>query len=187
MKKILFFCAGLVVLMASCNSNTYSDKRKAEDQLIANYISRNGLNIIDEQPADDVWGEKDYYKVAGYDNLYFHLNKRGAATTIADGDTIDNTIVSNETIIVRYKRYPLTENADTTSYWSTLDNAYPIEFKYLTDNTNACTGWHEAVRLMKYPNSECVIICPSKQGFDADNTLATVIPYCYVLNIRVKR
>lgn len=186
MKKILFWCAGLVILMASCNSNTYSDKRKAEDKLIANYISRNGLNIISELPADSVvWGEKDYYKVEGYDNLYFHLNKRGAAKTVADGDTIDNQILRNETIVVRYKRYALTENADTTSYWSTLDNAYPLEFKYGSDLTNACTGWQEAVRLMKYPNSECVLICPSKQGFDADNS--SVTPYGYILNIKVKR
>ena len=37
---------------------------------------------------------------------------------------------------------------------------------------------------MKYPNSQCQIIVPSKQGFDDDNT--SVTPYIYILKIQVK-
>ncbi len=193
MKKILFLFAGLITMMTGCNSNTYSDNRKAEDKLIANYIARNGLNILTELPDDDyVWGKKDYYKAEEYDNLYFHLIKRGAAKTIVDGDTIDNTITSGETVIVRYKQYLLTENADTTDYWTTLDSPYPVEFTYThpayvssSSTTTACKGWYVATMLMKYPNSECEIICPSKQGFD--QTSIKAIPYGYRLSIKVKK
>lgn len=185
MKKILFGLGFIALVLASCNSNTYSDLRKAEDKLIANYISRNGLNIIEELPADSAWGEKDYYKVTGYDDLYFHLIQRGPSIRTDGVDTVDNTILAGETIIVRYKKYALTENPDTLSSWGTLDDAYPEEFKYLSDYTTACVGWHEAVRLMKYPESECEIICPSKQGFSSDGT--SVTPYIYRLKINVRR
>ena len=86
----------------------------------------------------------------------------------------------------------LNTNPDTLSYWTTLDQAYPYEFFYgitsgtASGNTQICDaiGWHEAVRLMKYPNSQCQIIVPSKQGFDADQT--SVTPYIYIMKIQVK-
>lgn len=185
MKKI-FLGLAVVLVIAGCSSNTYSNLRRAEDKLIANYIAREGIQILDTLPADDyVWGEKEYYRVFGYDNLYFHLIKRGPATTVSDGDTISNAISSTATIAMRYKKYALTENADTTSYWNTLDSAYPVEFKYMTDYTNACEGWQVAVGLMKYPWSECILICPSKQGFSDDQT--SVTPYGYKLRMWVKQ
>lgn len=185
MKKILLGVCAVILIGTGCSSNTYSNQRKAEDKLIANYIAREGIQILNTLPDDDyVWGEKEYYQVSGYDNMYFHLIKRGPATTISGTDTIDNLINSSETIILRYKQYALTENADTANYWNTLDNAYPREFKYLTDYTNACTGWHVAVSLMKYPGSECQLICPSKQGFTEDQN--SVTPYGYIMRIQVK-
>ena len=83
--------------------------------------------------------------------------------------------------------------SDTMSYWTTLNQANPYEFYYgvtsgvATGYTSICecVGWHEAVRLMKYPDSECMIIVPSKQGFDADET--SVTPYGYRLKILVKK
>ena len=199
MKKVLIgLMIGLPLLFASCAGNTYSALRQEEDRLIRNYLSRNNLNILTEEPAIDyVWGEKDYYKVNGYDNLYFHLISRGDSIRIdsvspTQKDTIDMTIVVNDVIVTRYKKFGLTEYADTLSYWTTLDLAHPYEFFYGTTSgtasgyTQICEaiGWHEAVRLMKYPNSQCQIIVPSKQGFDDDNT--SVTPYIYILKIQVK-
>jgi hypothetical protein len=37
---------------------------------------------------------------------------------------------------------------------------------------------------MKYSDSECEIIVPSKQGFEADEM--SVTPYVYILKINVK-
>lgn len=176
-RHIFIVLAGLALVAAGCTNNTYSRLRDQENKLIANYISRNGLTILKEEPAEDyVWGEKEYYQVAGYDDFYYHQ--------ILRGDTVQE-IVSNDLIIMRYKKFALTENADTLSYWTTLDQAYPTEFHY--GNTVECeaVAWHLAVKQMKYADAQCEIICPSKLGFSADGT--SVTPYVYILKIKVKQ
>lgn len=191
MKRIIFaVLTVLVVVLSACNQ-TYSNLRRAEDRLIANYISRNQLNIMYEEPESDyVWAEKDYLKVPGYDNFYFHLIERGDSVrydTISDTriDTVDLKIMANDLIVVRYKQFELTEYADTMSYWTTLDQAYPYEFHYLNTSDCEAVGWHLAVKYMKYPNSQCQIIQPSKLGFDVDQN--TVTPYGYIMKIKVKQ
>lgn len=189
--NIMLLLVGLALIATGCNPNTYSDLRKQEDKLIANYISRNGLVIVEEEPAaDHVWGEKEYYKVKGEDNFYFHLIERGDSIRIDSvspdrSDTVDLKIISNDLIVVRYKQFALTENADTLSFWTTLDQAYPYEFHYWNTSECECLAWHLAVGLMKYPNSQCEIIVPSKLGFSDANT--SVIPYVYILKILVKQ
>lgn len=183
--------AGIAIIAASCSQNTYSSLRDKEDKLIANYISRNNLVIVTEEPpVDHVWGEKEFYKVHGYDNLYFHLISRGDSIRIDSvsptrNDTTKLNIVANDVIIVRYKQFGLTENADTSSYWTTQDQAYPLEFHYRNSSEMECVAWHVAVGLMKYPESQCEIIVPSKLGFSADQT--SVTPYGYILKIKVKQ
>lgn len=180
-KTVFFLLAGIALVVAGCNSNTYSKLRDKEDKLIKNYISRNNLNILTEEPGENyVWGEKDYHKVAGYDDLYFHLRQRG--------DT-SYTVKANDVVVTRYKKFELVEEADTVSYWTTLDQAHPYEFYYgITSGTSdgltsicESVGWHESVRLMKHPRAECEVIIPSKQGFSADET--SVTPYVYIIRI----
>lgn len=189
-KSILLWLVGVVIIAAGCNGNTYSRLRDKEDRLIANYLSRNNYTIVTEEPDDNhVWGEKEFYKVTGVDNLYFRLISRGDSVlvdSLSDGkkDTLDLSIVANDVIIARYKRWELTENADTLSYWTTLEQAYPYEFHYLNTTECEAVAWHLAVGLMKYPNSICEIIVPSKLGFSADQS--TVTPYAYLLKINVK-
>lgn len=189
-KSILLWLVGVVIIAAGCNGNTYSRLRDKEDRLIANYLSRNNYTIVTEEPDDNhVWGEKEFYKVKGVDNLYFRLISRGDSVlvdSLSDGkkDTLDLSIVANDVIIARYKRWELTENADTLSYWTTLEQAYPYEFHYLNTTECEATAWHLAVGLMKYPNSICEIIVPSKLGFSAEQS--TVTPYAYLLKINVK-
>ena len=189
MKKIiLLLLAGIAFVVTGCNQNTYSRLRDQEDRLIKNYIQRNQLNILTEEPADDYnWEEKDYYKVPGYDDLYFHLIGRGDSIYVdpTTGDTTDLTIVKNDLIVTRYLQFELTEDADTSSYWTTLDQAFPYSFHYLNFSDCEAVGWHEAVRLMKYPESSCELIVPSKQGFTTDQT--TVTPYVYILKIKVRQ
>ena len=61
MKRIgLFLFAGMILIGAGCSNNTYSDLRNQEDKLIANYISRNHLSILTEEPAEDyIWKENE--------------------------------------------------------------------------------------------------------------------------------
>lgn len=192
MKKIIFAVLAFAAFVAiGCSQNTYSNLRKQEDKLIANYIRRNGLVIVENEPSSDhVWGPKEFYKVRGYDDLYFRLIERGDSISVdtlesGDSDTTDLKIIANDVIIARYKQFGLTENADTLSYWTTLDQAYPYEFHYGNTSECECVAWHVAIRLMKYPDSQCEIIVPSKLGFSAEQS--SVTPYVYILKIKVKQ
>jgi len=178
MKRLIFFgLIGAALMITGCNNNTYSRLRDKEDKLIANYISRNGLQILTQEPdSGHVWGEKEYYKIPGYDNFYYHQ--------IQQGDTAQE-IVTNDLIIVRYKQFGLTENADTLSYWTTLDQAFPVEFHYMNTSECEAVAWHLAIRQMKYADSQCEIICPSKLGFTDNQT--SVTPYVYIMKIKVKQ
>ena len=169
---------GLALITVGCNGTSYNTQRKEEDKLIANYISRMNINVLKEEPAEDYkWAENDYLLVPGCDNLYFHLRQRG--------DTSVAAIEAQETVVMRYKKFALTEDADTIRNWTTLDQAYPVEFDYLNTSTCEAIGWHMAVKYMKYMYAECQLICPSKMGFDADNTAVT--PYGYILRMQIKR
>ena len=149
---------------------------RAEKKLIEDYIKRNGIQVIYKEP--EVWGEKDYLKVEGYDNFYFHLVERGTT------DTVD--VKAADRVLVRYKKYTLDEYSDTISYWGTDDGGYPITFTYAdTYDTRACAAWHAAITLMKRSGSTCEIICPSKLGFDAEKT--NVTPYAYKLMFKIRR
>lgn len=157
-------------------NTTYSELRKKEKLLIANYISRHNFNILTEEPAEDyIWGEMDYYKVEGYDDFYFHLRHRGEA----------GEVMMNDMIVTRYKKFGLTEGADTISYWTTLDVPHPYEFLYGNLSSCEAESWHMAVKLMKNSDSECEIIVPSKLGFDADQM--SVTPYAFIMHIFVKQ
>ena len=166
----------LLIGASSCNQNSYSAQRAEEDKLIADFIQRQHINIVYEEPDADKWGEKDYYKVPGYDDLYFHLVKQGDTSYIAK---------QSNKILVRYIRYTLDEIADTSRYMTTNEQAYPTEFAYLVDYTNAPVGWHVAVMYMKHSGAACKIICPSKQGMDAEKN--TVTPYGYDMQIQIPR
>jgi hypothetical protein len=55
----------------------------------------------------------------------------------------------------------------------------------MEQSNDACTGWQVALKYMKYTDSQCKIICPSKMGFSEENSAVT--PYGYDLKIKIKR
>lgn len=187
--QTFIFCVLLALsgTFTACTGNTYSSDLKAEKKLIADYIEREGIHVVYELPDDDEWGEKDFYQVNGYDYLYYRLVKRGTPWHLnEEGDTVHtDSILATEKVVMRYRKYTLDINADTADYWTTLNSAYPTEFSYLTDYTTAPKAWHVAVGLMKYSDSECKIICPSKLGFTEDGN--TVTPFGYDLKMKIKR
>ena len=165
-------------IISGCNRNVYSEELKAEKQLIDNFIARQGIIVVDKEPTSiEEWGEKVYWKVPDYDNFYFHL--------VEPGDTASAELEAKETILLRFMRYTLDEYADTLSMWGTLESAKPITFQYMVASDMACTGWQVALKYMKYHNSQCKIICPSKLGFSEENS--SVTPYGYDLKIKIKK
>ena len=173
---------GIVLMLTySCKSNIYSEQLKAERALIENYIARQGIVVVDTLPADDKWGEKVYYRVPDYDNFYFHMVELGDTLSSAE----EAEIVAKETVLLRYKRYTLEEYPDTIYNWGTMDSADPIKLQYMVSSETSCTGWQVALKYMRYSDSQCKIICPSKMGFSDENS--SVTPYGYDLKIKIKR
>ena len=173
--------------ITSCKNNSYSKLLKNEHALIRDFLKREAIITTKQWPNDTIWPDKLYYKVPGYDDLYFHFDVMGDSVYYdsQDGqiDTLHFAPVSNlDHIVIRYKKFSLTYPYDTVSYWTTLDSSTPFEFQY--GSTTACDGWNIAVRLMKYSNSQCTLICPSKQGFPEDQ--GTVTPYGYILKMIIK-
>lgn len=178
MKKLIYlvllgisFCC-----LYSCSARNYANQLETERKLIKDYIKREKINVIKEEPADGVWGEKDYLEID--DNLYFHLVSAGEK----DGDSVRNV----STIVMRYRRYTLDAYADTLSFWSTNDSGEPLTFLYSNTTSATCSGWYQAIGYMKYNNSEAKLICPSKLGFQDDETLTNVTPYGYDLKMLIK-
>lgn len=184
MKKLPIYIL-LVALICACSSNSYSKLLKEEKNTIADYIDREDIQTTTDWPGYCVWPENLYYEVPGYDNFYFHLSKVGDSVYI-DGNGVKqplSPVKVSDRIVLRYKKYLLTADADTISYWTTQDSPYPTEFEYYT--SSACTAWHEAVRLMRYTESECRIICPSKVGEEAAQS--SVTPYGYRMYMLIRR
>ena len=176
MKTKVVYLLLLILTFSACKeTNVYSDLLKEERKLIEDYIARNGITVVTEEPQE--WGEKVYWQVPDYDNFYFHL--------VDQGDTTQTEIEAKEIVLLRFKRYTLDEYADTLYNWTTQDSPEPIKFQYMINSDNSCTGWQMAVKYMKYPGAQCKIICPSKLGFSEENS--SVTPYGYDLKIKIKR
>ena len=176
--KLFLLLTITAAIIVSCDDNvTYAEQLRAEKELIADYIKRNNIKVINELPDDTVfpWPDNTYYLSPS--GMYFRLVERGNAVdslAVAKGNKINP----------RYHQYTLTTTPDTISDWSTIDYAFPSSF-YYGDLTQACDAWHEAVEYMKYSNSIARLIVPSKLGFEADEN--SVTPYGYYLKIKFQK
>lgn len=177
MKRYLTYVLLLAVaaVLGGCTSETaYSTQLKKEKKLIAEYLKRNNITIIYDEPPYDKWKPNEYLQLDDY--CYFNLTQMG--------DTMTDEIESGDAVLMRYRRYTLNVNADTLSYWSSNDASYPIEFQYNVTSSAACAGWHYALDCMRYTGAEGKLICPSKLGFNDDAT--SVTPYGYDLKFKIR-
>lgn len=178
--KNVFFVLGiaLVIGFAGCKDDnvTYAEELKAERELIEDFISRQGITVVDVKPTVFPWPAKVYYKTPT--GLYFRLEKQGDITNLAD------SVITGDQVVPRFIQYTLNERADTISNMNTIDFPYPAVFNF-RDYTQVSVGWHEAVALMQYNDSEAKFIVYSKLGFSQYNRPAT--PIGYDMKIKVKK
>ena len=170
MKKIVYFILISIALIGCKNNNVYSELLKKERELIETFIQREGIKVVTEEPTE--WESNTYWKVPDLDNFYFHL--------VSPGDTTLDLVEKGDKVSIRFKRYTLTEYADTLYNWTTDDNPNPVSFEYdplYATSENTCIGWQMAIKYMQYPKAQCKIIRPSKLGFSEENS--SVIPYGY--------
>ncbi|OIP82941.1 MAG: hypothetical protein AUK44_06735 [Porphyromonadaceae bacterium CG2_30_38_12] len=178
---VKFFALSIIIILgfAACTSSnvTYAKQLKDEQQLIADFIAREKIQVVTTMPTTYPWPDKLYYK--SYSGLYFHLKNQGDITST-------DSVELNDLVSMRYIQYTLTTNPDTTRYMNTLDRPYPTTFNfYDATQTAACKGWQEAISYMKYSNSEAKLIVFSKLGFQADET--SVTPYGYDIDIKIRK
>lgn len=171
----LFFAAAIVFTSCTKSAVSYSNLIKDEKKQIEDYIKRNNIHIIYEEPEYMEWGEKDYLEVGDY--CYFHL--------VTPGDTTTQEVAYKDRVNIRYRRYGLGTSSDTLSYWNTNELPEPIQFQYNVTSASACTAWHLAIQRMKYSGAVGTIITPSRLGFTNDNK--SVTPYIYDLSMQIRR
>ncbi len=180
MKRISSSILTILVLTTLCatgckdRDSVYSVQRKAEKQLIADYIARENIQVLSEFPADNQFADNEY--VLTESGLYFQLVDEGTGT---------DTVAYYDKVIIRYKRWELGEHSDTTSYWTTDETAYPITFQYGVSSDYSCTGWQEAIGYMLRNNSHAKLIVESKLGFSDDSD--SVTPYAYEIKIKIQK
>lgn len=175
MKKISIIFS-LVLLFtgfyACSNTKTYSELQDEEQALINSYVKRNNIVVVTTKPEIGEWSENEYYKSSS--GLYFHLVNPGDTTNKVD------TVKTKFRISYRRRLYTLTVPSDTISNWSTVDYAQPDVLIYGDYNTGT-TGLQEAVKYMKYLNSEAKIIVP--HSISTSDYLNSVTPMGYDLKI----
>ncbi len=162
---MIIVCA--VTFFSSCETNTYSKLLKEEEELIDAYLKREGYTLLDEFPADTIFGEKEMYHFP--DGIYIRVIDKGVGDTIRNGDPL----------ILRYKQSTLDEYSVTEDYWTTMDRPYPNEI-VMGDLTYSCEGWQAAFDVMKRSESHALVIIPSQLGRD----IMTITPYLYEMKIR---
>ena len=122
--------------MSACeNSTNYSKLLEAEEELIEDWLSRNGITLLDEFPADTVFADNEMYHFE--DGIYFQLKEKGIGDTLRIGDKLN----------LRYKQSTLDIYPVEESYWTTQDRPYPNEITY-GSLTYSCKGWQKAFELM---------------------------------------
>jgi hypothetical protein len=175
--KNLFFGLVIGLLFVACKDDnvTYAEELKAEQELIADFISRQQIQVVTVMPTYP-WPDKVFYKSKS--GLYFRLTKQG------DIANKEDSLLLGDVVVPRFDEYTLGVNPDTISSQSTLHYPYPLQFNY-GDLTQACAAWHEAVKYMKYNNSEAQLIVPSKIGLSKFSRPAT--PAGYDINIKISK
>lgn len=174
--KIFTFVTAVFIafLLISCeDENTTAALTKKQTKTIADFISRNNIEVISSIPTDNVWGEKQFLKTSS--GLYIHL---------VDTGEVGETVKSGELITYRFYKISLAATQDTvTRNWTTADYPNPSEFHYNVDNDEACDAFHEAVKIMKRNNSRAQLIVPAKLGFEEDRN--SITPYFYDFKIKL--
>lgn len=182
-KTSIYILSLLGLILASCNNNTYSNALKEEEKLIENFIKRQGIIVVKDQPSTiEEWGDKVYWQVPDKDNFYFHL--------VEEGDTTQPALKVKDWVNLQYIQYTLDAYADTIRFWNTEDYGETNpQIQYTSPNMvpsdNSCMGWQIAMEHMKYSGAQCKIICPSKLGFTNQNS--NVIPFGFDMKIKIKR
>lgn len=174
--KLIIFASIVSVVFNSCNDSiTYAQQLDDEQDLIADFIDRQNIQVVTTMPTEFPWPDNVYYSSGS--GLYFRLTSQG---------DVDSTyyLKEGDMVVPRFIQYTLDVKSDTVFNWNTIDFPYTTDFNYL-DYTQVCTAWHEAAGYMQYDNSEASFIVYSKLGFSDNKN--SVTPMGYDMKIRIRK
>ncbi len=169
--RTLLALAALTLTISACTDDqTYAKDLANEKKLIADFIKRNNITVVETMP--EVWAPGVFYKTKS--GLYFRLTEIGDTT---------KKIEAGDRVSLRFLQYTLNIKADTISNMGTTDFNSPSTFNY-ADLTQASAAWHEAVGLMKHLDSKATIIVRSKLNFETYANSVTPMGYDLVMRFQ---
>ncbi len=167
--NIIPFIIFAFILGACENENNYSQLIEQEQELIDDYLAREGYEVLSSFPADSVFESNQIYRFPN-EGIYIQIVDKGVGDTLRLGDHF----------IMRYRQSTLDEYPMVEDYWTTSDRPYPYIMTF-GDLTNSCEGWQTAFEVMKRSDSHAKVIVPSKLGRD----IQEVVPYFYEIKLKV--
>jgi len=116
---VMFFITLSLIFTVSCNKTiTYGEMKANENKIIKKIITDYNIEVLEEYPADGVFGA----------NQYVHLSS-GIYLNVVDSGTGNRAIPNVTDVLVRVSG--AFHYSDTTESFSTFTNTYsPMEFRY---------------------------------------------------------
>lgn len=152
LNPITFFLAVIAASLASCATETYADKRKAEKAAFDNYRQRNNLEFSTDSaycfslPAP--WPE----------NLYFQTH-RGAYVRLIKHDPEARPVAEGTTCVMRYNSY----NMDDIQVGGNTGTREGEVFVFTPGGSDPCSGWNDAAACLRH-GSEAMLLIDSQLG-----------------------
>jgi hypothetical protein len=175
-----------MLFATSCNKRvSLAEKRKLERESIEKNIADNGIEILNEMPADTIFGKNQYWRTPS--GLYIQITKKGTGKT----PEIDDIIT------FRYNTYTMTSDMPYVQAMTAEDVRDPVEFTYgvgvysgnITHNTilngsNIAHGIQEAIGYLRFDGAAKLIL-PSAIG--SGDAQEEVIAFRYEIgNVKIR-
>lgn len=156
--------ASVLAGLASCKTETYADKRKAEKAAFSKYVSRNNIEFTTDSA---------YYFETLYgnwpENLYFQTH-RGAYVRLLEHDKTERPVAKGVTCVMRYLSFDLDDN-HVGGNTGTRDGEV---FVFTPGSSTPCIGWNDAVACLRH-GSRAMILVDSQLGpSDQYNAVETI-------------
>lgn len=160
---MLFFMAGLLTL-TSCNDyETYADMKEKEQDAISNFISREGIQVIDETTFKNQGETTDttlrQYVRLSRTGVYMQIVRKGCGQPLEDKKSANllcrfmERNLKTDSILIRNDQKGSIYNASTGI---TIDPSQYVDKIYVTRNGTTITGIFVEGMMQMYHNSTSV-------------------------------
>jgi hypothetical protein len=149
MKKIMYpllLLAGIFMMIACSDAETYADQKKRERAAISKYITDSAVNVISETEfanqnyTTDV--DKNEWVLFESTGVYMQIVRKGVGQPIQDGETT--------TVLCRFTERNLLTDSIQLSNTLIAAYSYYVERMSVTDNSGTFTGSFDSSQSLMY-------------------------------------